>query len=249
MIVGVSQEPVRRGGAGPARPRTGLAELRHGADHPATYRRRGSRLTAAQADAWERHAADWHIPDPVAQAGFDPAAWFGRTAPLVVEIGSGVGETVAAVAAERPELNLLAFEVWRPGVAETLRRLERAGVGNVRTCGIDAVWAMHHLLGPGSVAELWTFFPDPWPKTRHHKRRLVTARFVGLAASRLAPGGVWRLATDWAGYAARMREALGAEPELRGGPVPRWASRPMTRFERRAARDGRDVWDLAYRRR
>jgi tRNA (guanine-N7-)-methyltransferase len=244
----VSDEPARGGGAGPARPRTGLAGDRHGAAHPATYRRRGSRLTPAQARAWERQAGRWHLPDSVAETGFDPASWFGRAAPLVVEIGSGVGETVAAVAVQRPEADFLAFEVWRPGLAETFRRLERAGVENVRTCGIDAVWATHHLLPPGYVAEVWTFFPDPWPKTRHHKRRLVTPGFAALVASRLATGGVWRLATDWPDYAAQMRAVLDAEPALRGGPVPRWAPRPMTRFERRAAREGRESEDLAYRR-
>jgi tRNA (guanine-N7-)-methyltransferase len=174
--------------------------------------------------------------------------WFGRIAPLVVEVGSGVGETATAVAAERPEVNVLAFEVWRPGVAETLRRIERAGVTNVRTCSVDAVWSMRHLLGPGSVSELWTFFPDPWPKKRHHKRRLITPPFAALAASRLAEGGVWRLATDWSDYAEQMRDVLDAEPALEGGQVPRWPHRPMTRFERRAAREGRSVADLAYRR-
>jgi tRNA (guanine-N7-)-methyltransferase len=169
-------------------------------------------------------------------------------APLVVEVGSGIGETAAAVAAERPEVDVIAFEVWRPGVAETLRRLDRAGVRNVRTCSIDAVWSLGHLLGPGSVAELWTFFPDPWPKKRHHKRRLVTRQFAAMAATRLAVGGVWRLATDWPDYAAQMRSVLDAEPTLQGGPSPRWPHRPTTRFERRAAREGRTVVDLAYRR-
>lgn len=245
----MDDEPVRRGDAGVARPRTGLADDRHGADHPATYRRRGSRLTPSQADAWARNAGAWHIPDVVAGGPFDAAAWFGRRAPLVVEIGSGVGETVVAVAATRPEVSLLAFEVWRPGVAETLRRVERAGVENVRTCSIDAVWAMRHLLEEGAVAELWTLFPDPWPKKRHHKRRLVTPGFAALAASRLARGGVWRLATDWPDYATQMRQVLDAEPALVGGLVPRWTNRPTTRFERRAAREGRSVVDLAYRRR
>jgi tRNA (guanine-N7-)-methyltransferase len=242
----VQELPERRGGVEPARPRAGGTD--EGREPLATFRRRGSRLTAAQAGAWDRCAEAWHIPDEAAESPFDPAEWFGRTAPLVVEVGSGIGETAVAVAAERPDVDILAFEVWRPGVAETLRRIERAAVRNVRTCSVDAVWSLGHLLGPGSLTELWTFFPDPWPKKRHHKRRLVTPQFASLAVSRLAVGGVWRLSTDWADYAARMRAVLDCEPSLQGGPVPRWPSRPTTRFERRAAREGRGVVDLAYRR-
>ena len=105
---------------------------------------------------------------------------------------------------------------------------------------------MEHLFGPGELAELWTFFPDPWHKTRHHKRRLVTPAFAALAASRLAPGAVWRLATDWADYAEQMVEVLDAEPLLTGGVVPRWDERPVTRFERRGLAAGRTIIDLTY---
>jgi tRNA (guanine-N7-)-methyltransferase len=141
---------------------------------------------------------------------------------------------------------VLALEVWRPGVAETLGRLAEAGAGNVRLCGVDAVWSMEHLIAPGGVAELWTFFPDPWHKKRHHKRRLVTPEFARLAASRLRPGGVWRLATDWGDYAEQMVEVLDAEPALSGGVVERWADRPVTRFERKGVNAGRSITDLAY---
>ena len=110
------------------------------------------------------------------------------------------------------------------------------------------MWCLEHLFGPGEVEELWTFFPDPWPKKRHHKRRLVDAEFAELAASRLRPGGVWRLATDWADYAEQMRTVLDAVPGLEGGPVQRWEDRPVTKFERKGAPAGRQIVDLAYRR-
>lgn len=214
-----------------------------------TYSRRGSRLTPRQQAAWEAHHADWVIPeDAVDDVGFDLTRWFGRSAPLIVEIGSGVGEATVALAAARPEYDVLALEVWRPGVAATLERLADAGVGNVRLCGVDAVWAVEQLIGPGTLAGLWTFFPDPWHKTRHHKRRLVTPAFAALAASRLAAGAEWRLATDWADYAAQMREVLDAEPALTGGVVERWAERPVTRFERKGLSAGREITDLCYRR-
>ena len=142
----------------------------------------------------------------------------------------------------------MALEVWRPGVAHTLGLLAEAGAGNVRLLSVDAVWCLEHLFGPGEIEELWTFFPDPWPKKRHHKRRLVQPAFVHDAATALAEGGVWRLATDWAEYADAMRAALDAEPMLTGGVTERWEERPLTRFERRGLDEGRAVTDLTYRR-
>jgi tRNA (guanine-N7-)-methyltransferase len=237
----------------PARPHTGRTPDGRRLREVVTYSRRGSRLTDRQAEVWQRRRDAWFIPDEAADTGtFDPADWFGRPGPLVVEIGSGIGEATVALAAGRPEQNVLAFEVWRPGVAETFHRLERAGAGNVRLMGIDAVWSLEQLLEPASVAELWSFFPDPWPKKRHHRRRLVTPAFASVAASRLAPGGLWRLATDWPEYAAQMMAALSAEPALENvydGPAPRWDARPMTRFERRGVRAGRPITDLLFRRR
>jgi tRNA (guanine-N7-)-methyltransferase len=143
---------------------------------------------------------------------------------------------------------VLGIEVWKPGVADTLRRLAKAGVDNVRMCSVDAVWLLEHTVAPGSLAELWTFFPDPWHKARHHKRRLVLPDFAALVAGRLAPGGVWRLATDWADYAEQMVEVLDGEPALRGGVVERWPDRPLTKFERRGGVAGRTITDLAYAR-
>ena len=215
-----------------------------------SYSRRGGRFTPTQARAWAAFHERWVIPDEaVDEPGFRRSAWFGREAPLVVEIGSGIGEATAVLAAARPDHDVLALEVWRPGVADTLWRLAEAGADNVRLCSVDAVWVLDHLVEPDELAELWTFFPDPWPKTRHHKRRLVDATFASLAATRLAPGSTWRLATDWPDYAEQMRDVLDAEPLLAGGPVPRWDERPVTRFERKGIEAGRVITDLAYVRR
>jgi tRNA (guanine-N7-)-methyltransferase len=159
-----------------------------------------------------------------------------------------VGEATAVLAAQRPAYDIVAVEVWRPGVAHTLGLLAEAGAENVRLLSLDAVWCLENLFGLGEVEEFWTFFPDPWPKQRHHKRRLLTPEFAALAASRLRPGGMWRLATDWVEYADQMRKVLGAEPQLTGGPVERWADRPVTKFERKGLAVGRGITDLAYRR-
>ena len=236
-------------GVRPARPHTGLTEDGRRVREVLTYSRRGSRLSEAQAAVWERRSGSWWIPDEAVDApGFTWASWFDREAPLVVEIGSGIGEATAALAAARPDVNVLAFEVWHPGVAETFLELERTGATNVRLVSVDAVWSLEHLVAPDSLEELWTFFPDPWPKTRHHRRRLVQPAFAHVAASRLRPGAAWRLATDWPDYAEQMVEVLDAEPLLDGGPTDRWDDRPRTRFERRGLRAGRPIADLAYRR-
>ncbi len=212
-----------------------------------TYARRGSRFTPRQRQVWEAHHERWVVPDEaVDQPGFRWADWFGRAAPLIVEIGSGSGEATAALAPARSSYDVLAFEVWRPGVADALRRVSESGASNVRVCSVDAVWSMEHLIAPGELAELWTFFPDPWHKKKHHKRRLVTASFAALAASRLAPGAIWRLATDWGAYAEQMVEVLDAEPALEGGVVDRWEERPLTRFERKGVAADRSITDLRY---
>ena len=244
-----SDEP----GVTPARPHHKLTEDGRRMREVLTYSRRGSRFTPVQAAAWEAHQEQWVIPDEaVDEPGFSFDSWFGRGAGerdgLIVEIGSGVGEATAALAARRPTYDVVAFEVWKPGVAATLARLAEAGATNVRMCSVDAVWSMEHLLGPGSFTELWTFFPDPWHKKRHHKRRLVTPDFAALVVTRLRSGGTWRLATDWADYADQMREVLDAEPGLEGGVVERWAERPVTKFERKGIAAGRTITDLAYRR-
>ncbi|WP_300677293.1 tRNA (guanosine(46)-N7)-methyltransferase TrmB [Nocardioides sp.] len=234
-----------------ARPDVRLSEDGRPLREILSYARRGSRFTARQADAWDRLAGGWVIgPDEVdaiaeTERPIDVGSrWFGREAPLVIEIGSGVGETCASYAAAHPELNVLAFEVWLPGVADTLHRAEVAGLTNLRLCTVDAAWSMSHLIPEASVTELWTLFPDPWHKKRHHKRRLVNQPFVSVASSRLIPGGHWRLATDWADYAEHMDEVLATEDTLRGGRVERWVDRPLTKFERRGLAEGRDIADF-----
>ena len=214
-----------------------------------TYARRGSRFSKKQHAAWEAYGAQYVIPDEdVDQPGFAFAAQFPSEQPLIVEIGCGIGEATAALAAARPTYNIVGFEVWRPGVAECVGRFGELGLTNVRMCSVDAVWCVEHLIGPGALAGLWTFFPDPWQKAKHHKRRLVNPTFAHLAATRLAVGAEWRLATDWADYAERAREVLDAEPLLEGGPVERWDERPVTRFERRGIAEGREITDFCYRR-
>ena len=238
-------DPVR-----PARPHHKLTDDGRRVREVLTYSRRGSRFTPRQAESWAAHQADWVIPEEaVDRPDFALPRWFGREAPLIVEIGSGIGEATAVLAAARPDHNVLALEVWLPGVADSLWRVAEAGADNVRFCSVDAVWSLEHLIEPGGLAELWTFFPDPWRKTKHHKRRLVSPANAALAASRLEPGGAWRLATDWAHYADQMAEVLGAEPTLDGGVVERWEERPVTRFERKGREVGREITDLRYRRR
>ena len=238
-------EPVR-----PARPHHKLTDDGRRVREVLTYARRGSRLTPKQQTAWDSFSERYVIPDAaVDAASFNLSAEFPSEAPLIVEIGCGVGEATVALAAQRPAYNIVAFEVWHPGVADAVGRLGEAGVANVRMSSVDAVWSMEHLVAPGQLAELWTFFPDPWHKKRHHKRRLVTPDFAALVATRLSLGGVWRLATDWADYAEQMVEVLDAEPALVGGVVPRWDDRPVTRFERRGVEQGREPIDLLYRRR
>lgn len=231
----------------PARPHHKLTDDGRRMREVLTYSRRGSRFTPRQQEAWGAYAERWWVPDEaVDDPGFSLAGLFGRQAPLIVEIGSGIGESTVALAAARPDHDVVAFEVWRPGVADTLGRVGEAGLSNVRLLSVDAVWSLEHLVAPGSLAGLWIFFPDPWHKKRHHKRRLVTPTFAGLAADRLAPGAEWRLATDWADYAEQMEQVLDAEPLLEGGVVERWAERPVTKFERKGLAAGREITDLAY---
>ena len=233
----------------PARPHLKLTEDGRRMREVLTYSRRGSRFTPRQQAAWDAYAERYVIPEEaIDDPAFTLADCFAAAQPLIVEIGSGIGEATVELAAARPTYNVVGFEVWRPGIADCVGRFGEAGLANVRMSSIDAVWSMEHLVEPGGLAELWTFFPDPWRKTRHHKRRLVTPEFARLAATRLAPGATWRLATDWADYAEQMIEVLDAEPGLRGGVVERWAERPVTRFERKGTAAGREITDLAYAR-
>jgi len=179
-----------------------------------------------------------------------PVPWarvFGDARPVEVEIGPGRGERVLAAAAANPAVNFFGIEA-RGGAAQAVNdRAARLGLRNVRVVAGDVRW-IFRLIADGSVAAYHIHFPDPWPKTRHHKRRLVRPAFVHDAATALSDRGVWRLATDWAEYADAMRAALDDEPMLAGGVTDRWEERPLTRFERRGLEEGRVVTDLTYRR-
>jgi tRNA (guanine-N7-)-methyltransferase len=176
---------------------------------------------------------------------------FGRTAPLVVEIGSGMGETTARIAAENPQNDYLAIEVHAPGVGSLLKLLDENSATNVRVAQHDAVEVVREMVPPGSLAGIHVFFPDPWPKKRHHKRRLIQAGFAALLASRLAPGGYLHVATDWQEYAEHVLAVLQQTPGLRNTAeafAPRPATRPETKFERRGIRLGHGVWDIVFTR-
>ncbi|MFC4144962.1 tRNA (guanosine(46)-N7)-methyltransferase TrmB [Micromonospora mangrovi] len=181
---------------------------------------------------------------------FDPTALFGRRAPLVLEIGSGMGDATATMAAADPDRDYLAVEVHTPGIAHLLELTERAGLGNVRVARGDAL-DLVRAMPEASLDAVHVFFPDPWPKARHHKRRIIQPEHVALLRSRLVPGGTLHCATDWAEYAEAMRETLTGDPELvdeHDGFAPRPAHRPVTKFERRALTAGRPIFDLVHRR-
>lgn len=220
---------------------------------------RGGRMTAGQQRAWDRSwaglgadladlAPDGRRADLLDDDGrIDPAAWFGREADLRLEIGSGMGETTAALAAAEPDVDHVAVEVYPPGLGQLLMRADEAGLENLRLLRGDAVVVLRDRIAPDSLAGLRIFYPDPWPKRRHHKRRLVQPETVALMASRLRPGATLHLATDVADYADRMLEVTDAEPTLdnpHGGFAPRPAWRPRTKFESRAEVEGRPSRDL-----
>jgi tRNA (guanine-N7-)-methyltransferase len=209
-------------------------------------------MTAGQQRAWDRNWEQWgadlaDLPD----GPLNTAVWFGREAPVVLEIGSGMGESTASMALDAPELDHLAVEVYQPGLAQLLLRIEHAGITNLRLLRGDAYQLLHRHLTEESLHAVRIYFPDPWPKRRHHKRRLVTPKFVSLVASRLARGATLHLATDWEPYADEMLAACTAERALRNTAAgarfaarPGW--RPLTKFERRAEQEGRIVRDLLF---
>jgi tRNA (guanine-N7-)-methyltransferase len=179
----------------------------------------------------------------------DRVAAFGRDAPLLLEIGFGMGESTAAIAAASPGLDFLGIEVHPPGVGALLQRIDSLGLRNVRIVQHDAVAVLTHLIAPCSLAGAMVFFPDPWPKKRHHKRRLIQPAFVALLASRLQRGATLHLATDWQPYAEQMLEVLRAEPALANtcdAFAPRPSYRPTTKFERRGQGLGHASFDLVF---
>jgi tRNA (guanine-N7-)-methyltransferase len=177
---------------------------------------------------------------------------FARSAPKILEIGSGMGETTATIAQAMPECDFLAVEVHAPGVGSLLKQIDDLGLANLRVIQRDAVEVVREMIAPSTLAGIHVFFPDPWPKRRHHKRRLLQSAFVHALALRLARGGYLHVATDWEDYAGATLSALTAEPLLVNTArdyAPRPAYRPLTKFERRGMRLGHGVWDLVFRRR
>ncbi len=189
---------------------------------------------------------------PYRAAPLDLDAAFGRHAPKIVEIGFGMGETTAKIAATQAQHDFLGIEVHGPGVGSLCKLVAEGGLGNVRIVRHDAIEVLRDMIADGALAGIHVFFPDPWRKKRHHKRRLVQADFAALAAAKLAPGGYLHCATDWEDYAHWMLEALSAEPLLQNtatGFAPRPDYRPLTKFENRGLKLGHGVWDLLFRRR
>ena len=175
---------------------------------------------------------------------------FGRAAPRILEIGFGMGETTAAIAQEHPENDYLGIEVHTPGVGSLLKRIADLRLANLRIIQHDAVEVVEHMIAPAALDGVHVFFPDPWPKKRHHKRRLIQPAFVALLASRMKRGARVHACTDWEEYARQMLEVLSAEPALRNtapGYASRPEARPETKFERRGLALGHRVWDLVFR--
>ena len=231
-----------------------LTALRlNASDHPRAIRSfvtRAGRITPAQERALETLWPKYGL-EP--QGLLDLDAVFGRSASRTAEVGFGNGENLLALAAAHPERDYLGIEVHRPGVGRVLLALEERSLGNVRVICHDAVEVLERHLPPACLDEILVLFPDPWPKKRHHKRRLIQPPFVALLAERLMPGGRVHLATDWSAYAEEMLAVLSAEARLRNlSPTGMFVARPeeraATRFERRGERLGHGVWDLTFAR-
>jgi tRNA (guanine-N7-)-methyltransferase len=221
------------------------------APHPRTIRsfvRRAGRVTTGQAKAFEQYGPRFILPyEP---RPLDLQVAFGRDAPTILEIGFGMGEATAHIAALMPEKNFLCCEVHDPGVGALLKRIGEQGLSNIRIVQHDAVEVMQHMLPSESLAGVHVFFPDPWHKARHNKRRLIQPPLVALLTSRLQPVGYIHCATDWEPYAQQMLEVLGAEPQLENtapGYAQRPEYRPLTKFENRGLKLGHGVWDLLFR--
>jgi tRNA (guanine-N7-)-methyltransferase len=215
-----------------------------------SYVLRPGRMGSGQVRALAQLAPRYVLP--FSAAPFDAPRAFSRDALLIVEIGFGMGQATAQIAAARPQDNFLGIEVHEPGVGALLQRIDEAQLANLRIVQHDAVEVLRDMIAPSTLAALHVFFPDPWPKKRHWKRRLIQPPFVALLASRLAAGGALHCATDWQPYAEQMLEVLSAEPLLANtadGYAPRPAYRPLTKFENRGLALGHGVWDLVFTRR
>ncbi len=235
------------------RPDGETAATPEGVAHPRvirTFVRRAGRTTIGQARAFETLGPRFLLP--FSPQPLDAAAAFGRSAPLILEIGFGMGEATAHIAGLMPEKNFLCCEVHEPGVGALLKRIGENGLENIQILQHDALEVVDQMLPEGVLAGIHVFFPDPWHKLRHNKRRLIQPLVVAKLAARLAPGGYLHCATDWEPYAHQMLEVLSAEPLLANtaeGFAPRPAYRPLTKFENRGLRLGHGVWDLVFTRR
>ena len=219
-----------------------------------TYVLRAGRMGSGQERAFDLYGQKFLVP--YQRERFDAVAAFGRAAPLILEIGFGMGDATAKIAQVRPHDNFLCCEVHAPGVGALLKRCGEAQIENIRIVQHDAVEVLDHMLGPNSLDGAHIFFPDPWHKSRHHKRRLIQSPFVHRLAQHIRPGGYLHLATDWQPYAEQMLAVLSAEPLLvntadasLGGYAPKPDYRPLTKFENRGLQLGHGVWDLVFQRR
>lgn len=210
-----------------------------------TFKPRRGRVTARQQraldDLWHRYGVG------ITSGPLDLAAVYGRRAPLALEIGFGMGEATAAMAAADPGTDVLAVDVHTPGVGALLHEIDQRGLANVRVVAGDALEVLDRMLPPATLTEIRAYFPDPWPKGRHHKRRLVTPAFAVLASSRLCDGGRLHVATDWPHYARQVLDVVAGEPSLvneHDGYAPRPSWRPVTKFEQRGRASGHPVFDI-----
>jgi tRNA (guanine-N7-)-methyltransferase len=236
-----------------------MPEPRTFRDEPVSFVRRSGRMSEAQERAFEELGPHYllDVPRDVAwtsvhpDARLDPVAEYGRDASLIVEVGSGQGHAIVHAASSRPDDDFLAVEVFRAGLARTMLDAEKAGARNLRLVEANAPEVLSSYLPAGAASEIWIFFPDPWHKKRHTKRRLVRPGFPKVAAQALADKGLLRLATDWEDYALQMREVLDESPEFErafdGDWAERFDGRVMTAFERKGIAKGRDIRDLTYR--
>ncbi|MCA0242931.1 MAG: tRNA (guanosine(46)-N7)-methyltransferase TrmB [Proteobacteria bacterium] len=217
-----------------------------------SYVLRGGRMGSGQHRALAELGPRFVLPFQAQP--LDAAAVFGRRAPCVLEIGFGMGDATAQIAAAQPAVDFIGVEVHEAGVGALLRRIGEQDLHNLRIVRHDAVEVLQRMIAPGSLAAVHVFFPDPWHKKRHHKRRLIQPALVALVASRLQPGAYLHCATDWQPYAEQMLQVLAAEPLLANtapaasGYAPRPAYRPLTKFEARGLQLGHGVWDLVFSR-
>lgn len=219
------------------------------AGHIRSFVLRQGRVSSAQLRYHEEMMGKIGVPYVVERTDLDTV--FGRSAPKILEIGFGMGETSAAIAAAHPENDYLGIEVHTPGVGSLCKLIAETGITNQRIIQHDAVEVLHDMIAPASLSGVHIFFPDPWPKKRHHKRRLIQPALIALLASRLKSGGYIHCATDWEEYAQQILEVLSAEPLLENtaeGFAPRPDYRPLTKFEQRGLRLGHGVWDMVFRR-